>query len=337
MSVRGMSLVVAVLLVVCAACASAQEKLGDLVSEGGYEWIIGRWVATTDEGQTVYFQYDWGLDKRVVLVDLGMGGFQYRGLVMFAPARQEIFEVGADSRGGIWKGTWQEESGDLVHRVEHTGVSGEVNKGEIVYSRGDADTMTVGIYAVDGSGFRSAEPWSKLTYKRQAARTAGDGAPGEQSGRARDYESLGDLVSQGGYEWLIGRWVATNEGRTYELEHTPVLDRHAALVNVKIGAFEYRGMILYTPATQEIAQVGADNRDRTWKGTWQEDPDGIAHRVEFTLPGGTTQKIELVYIKIDNDTLRTKEYVVGADGSREATPRDELTFKRQKPQGSGTE
>jgi len=328
MSLRTMFLTVATLCVTCALPVTAQQSLGDMVASGGYDWIIGRWAATTDDGQKVEFKYEWILDKHAVLADVTMGGFVHRGLVMLGPADGEIFDVGIDNRGGLWKGTWSPDAIGLVHRVEHTAADGQVRKGEIAYEKVDNDTITIALYGVDSSGSRSAEPWGKLTYKRQAAATPS--AAGGQASDSRDYQTLGDLISEGGYEWLIGKWLATNEGRTYELEHKPILDRHAALVDVKIGDFKYQGMVMYGPARQEIMQIGADNMGGTWNGTWEEGDEGAVHKVAVTRPDGTTQKLQLVYLKADNDTLKTKEYPVDASGGRAATPRDELTFKRQK-------
>ena len=48
MSVRCISLIIAVLLGVCSIPAGAQDKLGDLVAEYGYDWMIGKWSATSD-------------------------------------------------------------------------------------------------------------------------------------------------------------------------------------------------------------------------------------------------------------------------------------------------
>ncbi len=324
------SLTIAVLFAMCAVPVAAQERLGDLVAEGGYDWVIGRWVATTDDGQKVELTYDWGLDRNVVLTGVGMGGFRYSGMIMLSSSTGEISEIALDNMGGMWKGTWSEDPAGLVHRVEHTSADGTVNKAEIVHERVSADSIAVALYGVDAGGSRSAEPWVKLTYKRQPAGAASISASAESTERSRDYQMLGDLISEGGYEWLIGKWVATEDGRTYELEHKPILDKHAAQVDVKIGDFQYRGIVLYVPARQEILQIGADNMGGTWNGTWEQDYEGAVHKVAVTRADGTTQKMQLVYIKGDNDTLKTKEYPVDASGERSATPRGELTFKRQK-------
>ena len=328
MSPKGIGFTVVVLLAAWVVPVGAQQRLGDIVTQSGYDWNIGRWVGDTDDGQKIEFKYDWVLDKHAVLAEITLGDFKYRGIVMFSPARSEAVDVGADNRGGLWSGTWDEDPAGLVRRVEHTNAEGELNKGEIVHSRVDANTITIAIHAVDVGGVRSSEPWAKFTCKRGPVTPASDVSAAAATGRSADSQTLSGLVSEGGYEWLIGRWVATNNGRTYELEHKPVLDGHAALVNVKIGDFQYQAMVTYAPARQEIMQVGADNMGGTWKGAWEEEGEGIVHRVDVTRASGAVQKVQLVYIKVDNDTFRTKEYAI-EDGK--STLRDELTFKRQKP------
>ena len=46
MSMKSISLVIAVLLAVSAVESRAQEKLGDFVAEYGYDWMIGNWSAS---------------------------------------------------------------------------------------------------------------------------------------------------------------------------------------------------------------------------------------------------------------------------------------------------
>jgi hypothetical protein len=326
MHLRSVSLVIVVLVTLSVAPLTAQERLGDLVAQGGYDWVIGRWVATTDQGEKAEFRYDWACDKHAILAETTVGGFKYEGMIMLAPGGGEVLDVGADNRGGMWKGSWSEDAVGLVHRVEYANAQGDVRKGDIVHNRVDANTIAIAIYAVDSSGSRSAEPWTKLTYKRQTAAAVTASSSG-QTGGSTDYQTLGDIVSQGGYEWLIGKWTATKDGRTYQLEHTPILDKHAALVRVEIGDFRYCGIITYAPGRQEISQIGADNMGRVWKATWEQGDEGAVHKADVTKPDGTTQKIQIVYIKGDNDTLKTKEYSI--EGSS-PTLRDELTFKRQK-------
>ncbi len=329
MSVKSMSRAVVTLFAVCAVPVVAQQRLSDLVAEGGYDWVIGRWAATMGDGQKIEIEYSWGLDKHIILTDRRMGDFRHHGMVMPAPSGMEALDVGADNRGGVWKGTWYDDPAGLVHRIEHTTADGEIRKSEIVHNRADADRMMVAMYAVDSSGYRSSEPWSKLNYKRQPAGAARDSSPGEQGRRATDYQMLGALVSEAGYEWLIGKWNGTDEDRPRELENKLILDKHAALMDVRIGDFQYRGLMMYVPSRQEILQVGADNTGGSWKSTWDEGAEGPVHKIERTRADGTRQKMEHVYVKVDNDTFMVKEYLVETGGYRAFEPRGEITFKRQ--------
>ncbi|MCU0913308.1 MAG: hypothetical protein MUC88_01945 [Planctomycetes bacterium] len=330
MSWRSVFLTVAALWVAGTVPCLAQEKLGDLVTSGGYDWIIGRWVATTEEGQKAESSFEWAADQCIVLNGLQVGDFSYQGLVMLPPGGGDAFDEGADSRGGIWKGTWGPEGDNLVRRVEHTSADGRVRKGEIVYGRVDADTSTIAIYAVDDSGARSAEPWNKLTYKRQKDK-APQAPVTAAAARATDYRKLGDLVAEGGYDWMAGQWVASDEGRTYELEFKSILDTHAAQVSVKIGDFKYLGMILCIPSRQEIVDFGADNMGGTWKSTWEQDNSDLLNRIEYTRPDGTTSKMQHVFVKVSNDEMKVRQYRVETDGTRGAPAGNDLTFKRQKP------
>jgi uncharacterized protein (TIGR03067 family) len=143
-------------------------------------------------------------------------------------------------------------------------------------------------------------------------------------------EKLGDLVSQYGYDWMIGKWAATNDdGRQFELEYKWILDKSAICANVKMGDFKYHGMIMFVPSKEEIVQIGADNMGGTWKGTWDEDYEGVVNRNQRLDTDGTTETMDMVYSKVDNDTFKVKQYPVES-GYRASQARGELTFKRQK-------
>ena len=335
MSVKGAFLSVVALLAVSAIPATAQQSLGDLVAQGGYDWLIGKWVATTDEGDKLEFEQKWGLDKHVILVDFTMREFKMHGMILFVASREEVIQVGADNRGGTWKGTWRDEYGSAVHRMEHTSADGEIQKAEIVHSKVDADTMKAAMYGLDGDGYRSSEPWSTLTYKRQAAASASSRASGAQGSRGAAQGSLGALLSQYGYEWMLGKWLGSDVGgRAAEVEYALTLDRYVGLVGVKIDEFRYHGMIMFVPSREEVIQVGADNMGGMWKGTWNEDYEGAANRQEYLRPDGSTVKMEHVYAKVDDGTFKIKQYDVDAGGYRASTPRAAMTYKRQKAENA---
>jgi hypothetical protein len=320
---------VAIVLGVCVTPGVAQVKLGDLVAAAGYDWMMGDWVATGDNGQKAEFIFDWGLDKRVLLNRLQMGDFQYQGMITLAPSGLEAVEWGADNRGSTWKGTWSADLDGIVRKVEHLGTDGQTHKGEIVIAKVQADTITIAMYAADGSGGRSAEPMSKLTYQRQQTKVTPARAGAETSGRSTNYQRLGDIVASGGYEWLIGKWSGNENNQTYELEYQPILDKHAASVDRKIGDVKYLGLIMYAASRQEVVEFGVDTLGRIWKTVWEQAGGDLVNKSELTKPDGTTQRLQHVFTKIDKDTFKVKLYNVGADGSRESEPREQVTFKRK--------
>jgi hypothetical protein len=335
MSTKTTVLAMAILSVVCVFPAGAQENLGEMVAAGGYDWLIGKWVATTDDGGQLEFEQKWALDKHAILVDFRMGEFQMHGMIVFVPSREEIIQVAADNRGGTWKGIWSDEYGSAVHRMEHTQADGEIRKADIVHTKVDADTMKAAMYAVDGDGQRASEAWGTVTYKRQKDTSTGRTTGVSSSGGA-DQEKLGDLMAQYGHDWIIGKWMARNQmDSETHVAFTWALDKHVVLVDARIGQFRYHGMVSFVPSREEVVQVGADNMGGYWKGTWTDDYDGLVNRHEVLRGDGTAQKIEHVYTKVDADSYEVKEYTVDHNGYRTSTPRGELVFKRQKAKAPG--
>jgi hypothetical protein len=159
----------------------AQQRLGDLVTEGGFDWIIGAWTATTDEGDKIDVTYKWELDKHMLSVHLKLPAYEYRGMIFYVPAEDKIIQVGVDNRGGNGKGLWEAEGNKAVHKYEHTDADGQINKMGMVHSRVDNDTMKVEVYEVSGDGTLGQSPAFTTEYKRQKEQT-----PQKTQGQARD-------------------------------------------------------------------------------------------------------------------------------------------------------
>ena len=320
------------LLTFCCASAPAAQKLGDLVSEVGKGWVIGHWTATTDQGGKIHLDFDWALDRHAILTDIRMGDYQHRGVIALVPGTEDLLDAGADNHGGTTKGTWYEEEAGLVNRVERTDPEGEVQTMDFIYNRAGADAMTVALYGVDAQGRRSEDSLSKLTYRRTEGAGIRDAAV-QSSPRTTDHASLGDLMSENGYEWLLGKWKANRDGRVYELEYEPILDRHAVATDVRIGDFHYRGLVVYAPHSFEVRQAGADSLGGLWKGTWDEAYEGAVNRIEYTRPDGTVQRMEHVYRRVDDDTFKVEEYALQPGGYRASSPQGTLRFERQQDEG----
>lgn len=176
MSLRSMFLVVATLLVVSAVPAGAQQNLGDLLTEYGYDWVIGKWAAEGNSGQKVELEYKWILDKNAMCVNVKMGEFKYHGMMMFVPSREEVIQIGADNMGAMWNGTWTEDYDGVVNRNERIEPDGTTQKMDMVYTKVDNYSFKVKQYDVESDGYRASQVRSELTFKRQKTDTAKKGA-----------------------------------------------------------------------------------------------------------------------------------------------------------------
>jgi hypothetical protein len=170
-SLRKTFLTLAAGLIILTSTAAAQEKLGDLVAEAGLDWMIGRWVATTNEGQELQAIYKWELDKHMVSMSFNMGEFEGRGMIFYSASQGNVVQVGVDNMGGSNKGIWYPEGDKAVAKLEFSQATGETAKMAIVHSKVDPKTMKVEMYGVDEYGELSEEPWATLEYKRQRRQT----------------------------------------------------------------------------------------------------------------------------------------------------------------------
>jgi len=167
MSLKNTLLALAIVLAILATGARAQQSLGGIVKEYGFDWIIGRWVATTEEGDKIQIEYKWQLDRHLITVHLKWTDYEYQGMIFYRPAEDDVVQIGVDSRGGSGKGTWYVEGNKAIIKYEHTGADWETDRMAIAYSKVDANTMKAEVYSVDSSGRIADEPRGTLEYKRQ--------------------------------------------------------------------------------------------------------------------------------------------------------------------------
>jgi len=196
MSMRSISLAIAMVLAVSAVPTVAQEKLGDFVAEYGYDWMIGKWAATRSDGQQVELEYKWILDKHAMCVDVKMGDFKYHGLIMGMPSREEIVQIGADNMGGTWNGTWSEDYEGAVNRNQRLDPDGTAETIDMVFIKVNNDTFKVKEYAVE-SGYRASQARGETTFKRQKEKTT------QKSETGSELEGTWVGADAGGYG---GQW-----------------------------------------------------------------------------------------------------------------------------------
>ncbi|MHC4488898.1 MAG: hypothetical protein ACYS9C_03945 [Planctomycetota bacterium] len=184
-SLRKILLALAAGLVIFAGQAAAQEaetvqdketvqvkeKLGDLMSETGFDWIVGKWVAQTEEGQKYEIAYKWELNKHAITVQLKRGDYEHHSMIFYLASEDKIVEIGADNKGGTTKGTWEVEGDKAIHKMEHTPADGKTGKIGIIYSKTDVGTMRAEAHMLNDTGELGEEPWGVLEYKPQKEQT----------------------------------------------------------------------------------------------------------------------------------------------------------------------
>lgn len=191
MSIRNMFLVIVVLLTVFAVESRAQDKLGDFVAEYSYDWMIGNWAATSDDGQQIELEYKWILDKYAISLNLKMGDFKYQGMIMLVPSSEEIVQIGADNMGGTWNGTWTEDYEGAVNRNKRLEPYGSTETMDMVFIKVNNDSFKVKQYSVEQSGYRASQASGEMTFKRQKVKAVQKAKKGSE---------------------LDGTWVGTADG-----------------------------------------------------------------------------------------------------------------------------
>ena len=167
MRLRNACLPLAALCLFLAGPALSQQSLGDLVTEGGYDWIIGKWTATTDDGQAIELTYQWQLEKHAIAGYFKMGIYESRNLIYYVASQDKVVQVGVDNQGGSSKAVWEPSGEKAVCKSEDVRADGQVNKMGLVYSNVDAKTMKVEVFEIEGGGELSGYPWATVEMKRK--------------------------------------------------------------------------------------------------------------------------------------------------------------------------
>lgn len=160
--------VLVLLILLCSGQVWAQSSLGDLVREGGNEWLIGTWKVTTDDGDTVTLSYKWELNKNMISASVKTPEFESKGIIITNGSDSEVKQVGADTMGRTTEGLWTGEYGTAILRQTTTNQYGDKEVTEFTLSQKDDKTMSVDIRNISNTGWSDTYPSMTIELKRQA-------------------------------------------------------------------------------------------------------------------------------------------------------------------------
>ncbi len=165
-------LTVAAIIVITTTGARAQQKLGDLVTEGGFDWLVGNWEATSNEGDKIELVYKWELDKHLMTMLLKFADNEYRAMIFYKPTEDQVVQITVDNQGGTGKGIWEADGNKAVLKHEHIGADWQTNKMGFAHSKVDANTMKWDIHEMYSSDELSSYPNFTVEFKRQKKKAA---------------------------------------------------------------------------------------------------------------------------------------------------------------------
>lgn len=148
---------------------------------------------------------------------------------------------------------------------------------------------------------------------------------------ARAQQSLGDLASGAGVEWLAGEWQAeTDDGNTVFLSFTPDLDKHICIVHQKDQRSESKGIVFVDPATSEAKFCTANNRGGSGSGVWSAKDGKAILKYKHTSAEGTTARMGLSFTKVNAGTMEVKIFELSENNELGNEARTTLKFNRKK-------
>ncbi|MBN1804642.1 MAG: hypothetical protein JW837_05285 [Sedimentisphaerales bacterium] len=164
---RNIFMVAAVIIILTTTGVSAQQKLGDLVEEGGYGWMIGKWEATTDDGEQIKLEYKWELDKTVIMMKVKLPEDEFLAMIYYKPTDDQVVQVTVGKKGGTGKGLWEHAGDKAILKHEYTDADWQTQKMAVVHSKVDNNTMKWDIHEIYSSGELADYPNATIELKRQ--------------------------------------------------------------------------------------------------------------------------------------------------------------------------
>jgi hypothetical protein len=147
---------------------------------------------------------------------------------------------------------------------------------------------------------------------------------------AGEPNSVGEILKGNKLDWIVGKWIGmTDANEKAEAEFELEMGGYVLSIEARVDKYEFTGLAYYVASKNTIAAMGADNRGRSFGGSWMIDGDKLLLKIEQTGRDGSMNYFDRYLSKVDENTMKSVTYSV-VDGKRSDEPIGILEFKRKK-------
>ena len=148
---------------------------------------------------------------------------------------------------------------------------------------------------------------------------------------AQAQRSLESMVSDAEADWMFGKWEAqTDNGDPVALNVSWDLDKHVALLHVKVGDMESKGYTVMEPKVEQPKYYAFDNKGTVSKGSWNMENGDLVLRTESESPDRGTMKAAFVFTGTASTGLQVRMHNVNSSGDLDTPARATFKFKQEK-------
>ncbi len=147
---------------------------------------------------------------------------------------------------------------------------------------------------------------------------------------AQAQQSLGDMASQAGVEWLAGDWQSADDGGSVSISFKPDLNNYVVFVTYKDQRADSKGMIFVDPASSQAKYCSANDQGGAGTGTWSAEKGKAILKYKHTEANGQVARMGITFSKTDSSTMEVK--ILDLNEKDQLGDEEKMTakFKRKK-------
>jgi hypothetical protein len=146
--------------------AHAQKSLAEVATEAGVDWLLGQWQSDSN-GDVLALSFKAELDKHVIIVNYKDRRSETMGMILLEPGTMEPKYYAGDNLGGAGTGEWSAEDNKAILKHKHTDIDGKITKLGFTFTKVNADSMEVKIFALNDQNEMGSEARSNTTFQRK--------------------------------------------------------------------------------------------------------------------------------------------------------------------------